>query len=348
LSSNTIEPSTLAAIVEEPVPPPRAGDLRPTLAIVAPAIAAGTALLVYWGLPDGQEFDKSWGAIPKWRHPYPLVLAAMLGISLLAGLLQCVWRPLRPLTRHYAPLFAGALGIVCVWDLTTAKFDLLPETFFPGPDKVFSALMDDRSILLESAAHSLRLLLCGYTLGVALGLVTGVIIGWFILARYWGMPVLKLIGPIPATALVPLAMMLPTDAFYCGVALIGYAVWFPMTMLTSSGIANVRLSYLDVARTLGAGRAYLIFRVAIPSAMPTIFIGLLMGLGASFLTLIVAETVGVRQGLGAYLLMQKGNAEYAKVYASLIIMSIFFSTLMTLLFKLRDWVLKWQRGAIKW
>ena len=48
-------------------------------------------------------------------------------------------------------------------------------------------------------------------------------------------------------------------------------------MLTSSGIANVRLSYLDVARTLGAGRWYLIFRVAIPSALPNIFIGLFMG-----------------------------------------------------------------------
>ena len=57
------------------------------------------------------------------------------------------------------------------------------------------------------------------------------------------------------------------------------AVWFPVTMLTSSGIANVPVSYLDVARTLGAGRRYLIFRVAIPAAMPSIFLGLFMGLG---------------------------------------------------------------------
>ena len=60
-------------------------------------------------------------------------------------------------------------------------------------------------------------------------------------------------------------------------------------MLTSSGISNTRASYLDVARTLGASHAYLIFRVAIPAAMPNIFIGLFMGLGASFLTLVVAE-----------------------------------------------------------
>src|SRR5439155_25555855 len=83
---------------------------------------------------------------------------------------------------------------------------------------------------------------------------------------YWGMPVLQGVGPIPATAYIPLALVLFTDAFLSGAALIALAVWFPVTMLTASGIANVPVSYLDVARTLGAGRGYLIFRVAIPAA----------------------------------------------------------------------------------
>ncbi|PYL13476.1 MAG: hypothetical protein DMF43_05150 [Verrucomicrobia bacterium] len=130
--------------------------------------------------------------------------------------------------------------------------------------------------------------------------------------------------------------------------LIALAVWFPVTMLTASGISNTRASYLDVARTLGAGRAYLVFRVAIPAAIPNIFIGLFMGLGASFLTLVVAESVGVKSGLGWYVSWAQGWAEYGKVYAALIIMAAFFSTLMTLLFKLRDHVLVWQKGVIKW
>src|SRR2546423_3894033 len=104
-------------------------------------------------------------------------------------------------------------------------------------------------------------------------------------------------------------------------------------MLTASGISNTRASYLDVARTLGAGRAYLIFRVAIPAAMPSIFIGLFMGLGAAFLTLVVAETVGVKSGLGWYLAWAQGWAEYGKGYAPLTIRAAFFSTIMTLRFK---------------
>ena len=79
--------------------------------------------------------------------------------------------------------------------------------------------------------------------------------------------------------------------------------------------------------------------------MPNIFIGLFMGLGASFLTLIVAETVGVKAGLGWYIDWAQGWAEYGKVYAALVIMAVFFSTIMTLLFKVRDRVLVWQKGV---
>jgi NitT/TauT family transport system permease protein len=191
-------------------------------------------------------------------------------------------------------------------------------------------------------------LLGGYVLGVTIALITGVCIGWFAPARYWGMPLLKVVGPIPATAWIPLAMVVSPSARLSAVGLIALAVWFPVTMLTASGIANTRTSYIDVARTLGAGRSYLVFRVAIPAAMPTIFVGLFMGLGASFLTLVVAETVGVKSGLGWYVSWAQGWAEYGKVYAALLIMAAFFSTIMTLLFKVRDKVLVWQKGMIRW
>src|SRR5947207_13526309 len=118
-------------------------------------------------------------------------------------------------------------------------------------------------------------------------------------------------------------------------------------MLTASGISNTRASYLDVARTLGARRAYLIFHVAIPAAVPNIFIGLFMGLGASFLTLVVAESVGVKSGLGGYLSWAQGWAEYGKVYGALVIMAAFFASVRTFLFKVGDIELAWEKGDIK-
>lgn len=330
-----------AAVGDRPARPrPPAPTPNAAPAALAPALAAAAALLLHRLPPSRQS--------PLPTHIYPTLLAALIGASLALAAAQWAWRPLRPWARRNAPLAAGAIGLLALWDLITLKLAWMPLPFFPGPDAVFRALLDDRAMLLDSAYHSLLLLLGGYAAGAAAGLVTGVAIGWFRRLRYWGMPLLKLLGPIPATAYVPLAMALFPDSFVSGCVLIALAVWFPVAMLTTSGIANVPVSYLDVARTLGAGRIYLIFRVAIPAALPNIFLGLFMGLGAAFLTLIVAETVGVQSGLGWYLKWQQGYVEYAKVYAALLIMAVFFSGLMTLLFRARDGVLVWQKGVLRW
>jgi len=352
VSVNVADPASLNTQEEAPAAAPTNGRRsRPLVAVLAWAVATGVALTVHHLLPNQQELEKSWmDDLPAWKHPYPVLLEAGLALAVITAVVQQTWPTSRAWVGHYAPLFTGGAALLCVWDLLTLKLAVLPLPYFPGPDEVFGGMIDDRWLLLVSALHSLRLLFCGYFGGVVMGLVTGVCIGWFPRVRYWGMPILKFLGPVPATALVPLVMILPVRdfLFLSGAALIAFAVWFPVTMLTSSGISNVRLSYLDVARTLGAGRLYLIFRVAIPSALPNIFVGLFMGLGASFLTLIAAETLGVKAGVGWYIGMQKGAADYAKVYASLLIMAAFFSTLMSLLFKLRDRVLKWQKGVIKW
>jgi NitT/TauT family transport system permease protein len=291
-------------------------------------------------LPPAGRFVRE--RLPWWPRP------AVRLCGLLLGAVWDVCLALRPWDRRNAPLAAGAVLAFCAWDLVTLKLGWMSLPFFPGPDAVLAALVQDRSLLFVSACHSLLLLLTGYAVGVTAGVAYGVLIGWFARARYWGMPVLRFFGPAPATALVPLVMTLSSNAFVSGAALIGYAVWFPVTMLTSSGIFNVRISYLDVARTLGARRLYLIGRVAVPAALPSIFLGMFMGLVISFLMLPVAETVGVQAGLGYYLTWQQGYVEFAKVYAALLIMAAFCSTLMTLLFKVRDRVLAWQKGVIKW
>ncbi len=285
---------------------------------------------------------------PIETHAYSALLCIIFAAALFQSIAQFFWKKLRDWMRETGPILTAAVILFCIWELLTTGFRLLPLPYFPSPAGVWQSMLSDRELLFDSTWHSLVLLLTGYVLGVVAGIISGVCIGWFEPARYWGMPVLKIVGPIPATAWIPLAMVVSPSALFSAASLIALAVWFPVTMLTASGVSNTRASYLDVARTLGAGRAYLIFRVAIPAAMPNIFVGLFMGLGASFLTLVVAETVGVKSGLGWYVSWAQGWAEYGKVFAALVIMAAFFSTIMTALFKVRDRVLVWQKGMIKW
>jgi NitT/TauT family transport system permease protein len=323
---------------------PRTSNLEPAKfqwqGFLAVPFAIITALVLDWlGARNEQPGEPVF---------YTWFLSALLLLSMAAAILAPLWPAFRSWLQRMSPLFAAAVLFLAGWELITSVLRWLPLPYFPGPGGVLRSLVNDWEVLFDSTWHSLVLLLGGYALGVAAGLFSGVCIGWSPQVRYWGMPVLKIVGPIPATAWIPLAMVLSPSAVLSAVALIALAVWFPVTMLTASGISNTRTSYLDVARTLGGNQRYLIFRVAIPAAMPSIFIGLFMGLGASFLTLVVAETVGVKSGLGWYLGWAQGWAEYGKVYAALIIMAAFFSTLMTVLFKVRDRVLAWQKGVIKW
>src|SRR4029077_14176010 len=235
-----------------------------------------------------------------------------------------------------------------VWEIATAKFAWLPLPFFPPPQAILEVYTDDLPKLLTGVIASVKLQLGGYVIGATLGFVTGVAIGWSRRIGYWVHPVLRFIGPLPPTALLPIAFFAFPSSWSASPFLIALATGFPVTVLTSSGVASVIRAYYDVARTLGARPSFLVLKVAIPAALPHVFVGLFMGLGASFAVLVVAEMIGVKAGLGWYLQWAQGWAAYANMYAALIVMSLLCSGAITLLFRTRDRLLIWQKGVVKW
>lgn len=250
--------------------------------------------------------------------------------------------------RQRAPWLI-ALGVfLAAWELATAKFALLPLPFFPPPQAIVEVYTDDLPKLADSVFASIKLQLGGYIIGAILGFITGVAIGWSTRIGYWVHPVLRFIGPLPATAWLPIAFFTFPSSWSASTFLIALATGFPVTVLTWSGVASVSSSYYDVARTLGAKPSFLVLKVAIPAALPHVFVGLFMGLGASFAVLVVAEMIGVKAGLGWYLQWAQGWAAYANMYAALFVMSLLCSGAITLLFKVRDRVLIWQKGTVKW
>jgi NitT/TauT family transport system permease protein len=297
------------------------------------------ALTAFW--PDKLESD--------WAYTGNLAaacgaFAVALALAAFAGLRFAVFQRLQRLSPW---LFALAL-FLAAWEAVTAKVGLLPLPFFPPPQAIVEVVIDDRGRLAAGIFASARLLATGYFLGAAIGFVTGVAIGWSRLAGYWIHPVLRFIGPLPATAWLPLAFFVFPSSFSASVFLIALATGFPVTVLTWSGVAGVNSAYYDIARTLGASQRFLVLKVAIPAAMPHVFVGLFMGLGNSFAVLVVAEMLGVKAGLGWYLQWAQGWAAYANMYAALLLMAFLCSGLITLLFRLRDRLLSWQKGLVRW
>ncbi len=272
---------------------------------------------------------------------------AVIGLLLLAMTLTSRYFALPRLFRTGPWLVALAL-LFGTWELVSAKLNLLPRPFFAAPQSLLEVYIDDWPRLIESVAHSLMLLVTGYAVGAVLGFISGVAIGWSRAVGYWMHPLLRFVGPLPATAWLPLAFFVLPSSWTAGVFLIALATGFPVTVLTWSGVASVNAAYYDVARTLGASQRFLILRVAIPAAMPSVFVGLFMGLGGSFAVLVVAEMVGVKAGLGWYLSWAQGWAAYSNMYAALIVMALMCSGLISVLFHLRDRLLNWQKGLLRW
>jgi sulfonate transport system permease protein len=272
------------------------------------------------------------------------VCAAVLGGVSLAGIR---FGALRRLRRPAPWLLALALFFLA-WEAATAKYGLLPLPFFPPPQAILEVLIDDWARLSDSIVASLLLLAGGVALGGSAGFVLGVAMGWSRAVGYWIHPILRFVGPLPATAWLPFAFFIFPSSHSASTFLIALATGFPVTVLTWSGIAGVNNAYYDIARTLGARPSFLVLKVAIPAAMPHVFVGLFMGLGNSFAVLVVAEMLGVKSGLGWYLQWAQGWAAYANMYAALLIMAAMCSGLVTLLFRLRDRLLSWQKGLMRW
>jgi len=317
------------------------GDRRPHslgLLVVAGFLWLALAgLVLLW--PDAQEVE---------RTRLLGVLAGVFGIAQLAA-----WggsRLLTPLARagHFAPWLIVLALWLAIWEIVTAKLDLLPLPFFPSPQAFVEVYTDDWRKLGDSLLASLWLLLRGFVVGAAVGFSVGVALGWSRRVGYWIHPVMRLVGPLPATAWLPLAFFIFPTSASASTFLIALATAFPVTVLTWSGVAGVQAAYYDVARTLGASQRFLVFKVAIPAALPHVFVGLFMGLGSSFAVLVVAEMLGVKSGLGWYLQWAQGWAAYANMYGALLVMALMCSTLITVLFKLRDRLLAWQKGLVKW
>jgi NitT/TauT family transport system permease protein len=127
------------------------------------------------------------------------------------------------------------------------------------------------------------------------------LIGWFPKVYYWVSPVLKITGVIPAVAWMPFALTLFPTPFLAAVFLIVICAWFPVAFLTAQGIASTQKVYYEVAKTLGARTPYLVFRVAIPNALPQIFTGISTANAFAFTTLVISEMMGQPGGLGYYI-----------------------------------------------
>lgn len=307
-----------------------------------PFVFAGVAIAINELIPNSAKQ-------PEAKGPYfTYALIVFISIYAVFYVLSFVSANFYKKIDEKAPLIAGAFGLLSVINLLISKLAVLPVLFFPSLDRIFAVFVNDRVLLAECVLSSGKLLLTGFSIGALIGFATGLCLGFSKRFAYWFNPLTKTIGPIPATSWSPLVLSLFATSYQAAVFMIALAVWFPITLMTSSGIQNVQQAYFEVSETLGAGKLYKVFKVGVPAAMPHIFLGVFYATCSSFVTLVTAEMFGCKSGIGWYLNWQKSMMLYANVYAGLILLAVLCNLVISLVFKVKDRILVWQKGVIKW
>ncbi|WP_445166134.1 ABC transporter permease [Mycolicibacterium sp. Dal123E01] len=179
-------------------------------------------------------------------------------------------------------------------------FEVFSPALLPSPSDVIKAAGDmyRENTLLDDALASFRRALSGFVVGSALAIVVGTFTGRSRVARVLLEPTIQVIRPIPAIALVPLAILWFGIGEESKLFLTSLGVFFPVWVNTHAGIASTREDYLRVAASLGAPRHQVFTSVVLPAALPFILTGLRQGIAMSLILIVASEQAGVSEGLG--------------------------------------------------
>jgi taurine transport system permease protein len=167
--------------------------------------------------------------------------------------------------------------------------------------------------LIQHALHSLKLVVMGFLVAIAVGVPLGLLMGWSRRAEALINPVFLLIRPIPPLAWIPLAILWLGLGDAAKIMVIFFAAFVPSVINTFTGVRTIEPHIIEAAHMLGTGRWRFVREVLVPAAAPMIFTGLRLSLQASWTTLVAAELVGALAGLGRVLNMAQQDIYPAMV-----------------------------------
>ncbi len=312
--------------------------------MILPWLCFAVALLEYLLIPNNSRNRN------PWNYVYVLVFSILVynGYGIFAGYHRHKGeKKYYEKLRHSAPLISALYLFFALYDYLTLKTGFLTQPFVPCMNFIINAFLVDYEMLIECTLNTLKLLFLGYSIGITLGLITGIACGYSKKVRYWVDPIIKFLGPIPTSTWIPVIMVVATSLFGGAVFIIALGSWFAVTVASMTGIANVDNDYLEAARTLGATKTQLVFRVAIPHAMPSILQGCTQAMSSSCVALMIAEMLGVKSGLGWYMTWMTGWAAYDKMFAALFVICFIFTVVTKAIERIKRYLLRWQNGVVK-
>ena len=184
--------------------------------------------------------------------------------------------------REWEKVFWPALataGLVAIWYLAVK---LSGSKIFPSPADVEhgAAELVRKGVLWNYIRDSLMRVSAGYVAAVALGIPTGLLLGWYPAAGYVANPVIQMVRPISPIAWIPVSIIWFGVGDAAAIFLIFLASFFPIVVATMNGVRNVPSMFRRAGRNFGLSPGALLAKVVFPACLPHILVGLRIAHGA--------------------------------------------------------------------
>src|SRR6202044_2624736 len=221
---------------------------------------------------------------------------------------------------------------------------LLSTHILPAPTDVVEAgwrLLKSGELLRNMGVSFWRATV-GFAIGGGIGFAFGLANGLSRRSERIFDSTLQMVRNIPHLALIPLVILWFGIDEESKLFLVALGVFFPIYANTLHGVRSVDPQLIEMAKSYGMPRGDLFFRVILPGALPSIFVGLRYALGIMWLTLIVAETIAAQSGIG-YLAMQAREFMLIDVVVLSILVYAFLGKLADTVTRLLErWCLAWH------
>jgi NitT/TauT family transport system permease protein len=238
-------------------------------------------------------------------------------------------------------LYCIIFSFFLLWDLGSKVFKVLHYTLFPPPENVFYVFTQDYPQMIAGFFHSMYLIITSVGIGMSLGIILGLFIGWYQRLREAFSPVITVIASVPALVYAPYIVAISPTFQSASIIVIFMGVFFPTVMNMSTNVKNVDQKLIDSARSLNLSGFAMLIRVLLPECAIPIIGSLRIRIATAFMILVMAETIGANSGLGFYVKRWAAWADYPKVFAGVILIAVVVTGINTLIGAFEKKALKW-------
>jgi NitT/TauT family transport system permease protein len=237
------------------------------------------------------------------------------------------------------------LMLLLVWELA-ARAHIFPDVLLPSPVGVWDAFREEWRLIASAVGASVLRVFAGVTLAAVTAIPCGLVLGRF--DRLYRLMdwTIQIFRCFPAIALVPLAILFFGIGNKPAIILIWFSAFWPLLINTIFGVHSVERGLLRIARSAHASEAMIQREILLPGALPAILTGLRLAVGSGWLTVVTAEMIAVRSGLG-YLIMYAQTVFRAdEVLAGMLAIGFIGFLLDLAVRAVHQRVCRWQEGLV--